>query len=149
MCLCGDVLPGQFRARSVLKRVATCLEIVALDVTGDICPGGKPKSAGKLERAHPPWQLQQSERVAVGLGHDAIADAVVESARDGPCQEGPRVLVAQAANLQLRQPVKLLSSLPRREHEADRLRKQPSGDERERACRSLIQPLRVVHYAQR
>jgi hypothetical protein len=121
---------------------------VALNVTGKVCPGGKPKSAGKLRCAHPPWQLQQRERVAVGLGYDTVADAVVESAGDGPCQEGPRVLVAQAPNLQLRQSAKLLSSLPRREHEPDRLRKQPSGHERERACRSLIQPLRVIHYAQ-
>jgi hypothetical protein len=84
----------------------------------------------------------------VGLRHDPVAHAVVQSARDGLRQESPRVLVAQAPNLQLRQPPKLLPSLPRGEHEPDRLGKQPSRDERERASRCLIQPLRVIQYAQ-
>jgi hypothetical protein len=63
------------------------------------------------------------------------------------CQSEQRtgVAVAHAAHLQLWDALKLLARLARREHHADRLRHQATGNEGQRQRGGLIQPLGVIH----
>jgi hypothetical protein len=58
-----------------------------------------------------------------------------------------RIGFSQALDHQLRQPRQLVAQNPDREHQADRLRGQPAGNEPNDLGRSLIQPLRVVDQA--
>ena len=80
------------------------------------------------------------------LGHDAIADALVERARHDRLEQHPRIVVSQPADDELRQPVEvpLAARLAHREDQPDRLRAQPARHERERLRRRRVEPLRVV-----
>ena len=106
----------------------------------------QPEPARQLGGRPAPRQLQQRERVAVRLGHDAIAHALVERARHHRLQQRPRIVVVQPADDELRQPVEgpLAGRLAHGEDQPDRLRAQPARHERERLRRRRVEPLRVV-----
>ena len=118
-------------------------------------PGSRPRAGSSKPpassaAAHAARQLQQGERVAAGLGDDAVADALVEPARDRPRQQRPRVLVVQARERQLRQAVELVLGCPAR---ARRTRSPPTrpaaAGRRSRAPgRGAVEPLRVVDEAE-
>ena len=61
---------------------------------------------------------------------------------------GPRVVVGQAADRQLRESRQLPAGLALREDERDRLRAQPPRDEGECLRRGAVEPLSVVDHAQ-
>ena len=62
-------------------------------------------------------------------------------------QQGTRIGSPQALDLQLGQPRQFVAQNPGREHHADRLRGQATGNEPKDLRRGLIQPLRVVDQA--
>ena len=64
---------------------------------------GKPEAARQLRRRQPPRQLEQRERIAAGLGDDAVAHLLVQPSPHGGRQQLPRVGVADAVDRQLRQ----------------------------------------------
>ena len=116
----------------------------------ELARAGQLEAAPQLGRAHPPRQLEQRERIAAGLGDDAVADAVVEPARDGSRQQGAGVLLREPRERQVGQAGERLprARLANREHDRHRLRQQPPRDEAEHLVRRVVEPLRVVHEAQ-
>jgi len=78
--------------------------------------------------------------------HDPISHALIESARDDRRQQGPRVLLGEPSERQLRQAhqLALVAGLANGEHDRHRLRQQPAGDEAEHLARDAVEPLRVV-----
>ena len=102
----------------------------------------------ELGRRQPARQLQQRERIPARLGDDPLEDPLVEPSRQAGLQQRPRIAMAQGPDVQLRQPAERGARLARREHDRDPLRQQAPGNERERACRRTIEPVRVVDEAQ-
>ena len=70
-------------------------------------------------------QLQQCQRVAFRLGHDAVPYPLIQPEPDDRAQQRARVLVAQPPDLEVRQPPKLLTWFACGEHQPDRLGQQP------------------------
>ena len=102
------------------------------------------EATGELRYRQSPRQLQQRERVATRLRNDAIADAVVEPKRDGRTQKRARVFVGEPEDLQVGEPPQIRRRDAGGEQEPDRLCVKPPCHKRERPCRHLVQPLRVV-----
>ena len=75
--------------RSISRRVVAgsaldAPQVVLLDLAGQVTVAGSPNPPASSAGLMPRGQLQQRERVAARLGDDAIADALVEPARDRP-----------------------------------------------------------------
>ena len=111
---------------------------------------GTAEARRQVGGAHVAWQLQQSERVASGLGNDPLTDVLVEPAGDHRRQQGARVLVVEPDQAQLRQACQLalLTRLPDREHDRDALGEQAACHESEHLGRDLVEPLEVVDETQ-
>ena len=62
---------------------------------------GLPEPARQLRGRQTPWQLQQCQGVAAGLGDDPVAHPLVQRAGDHRCKERPRIWVGQAVNQEL------------------------------------------------
>lgn len=125
------------------------LQVVVLETTGQTRRGRTGKAAGQLGFAQPSRQLQQPQRISPGLGHDPVANPLVQMTWDRGGQQRPRVLVGEPFDCQLRQTGKhpLAGRLPDREQEQHRLSQQPPSDEPEHLGRGVIQPLRVIDQA--
>jgi hypothetical protein len=107
-----------------------------------------PNPSSQLRRGQPSRQLEQCQRIAACFGDDPVAYALVELERHRRGQQGTGVSVAQAADLEPGHVLELVTRLARSEHESHTLCPQATGDEGERQCRGLIQPLRVIDDAQ-
>jgi hypothetical protein len=120
-----------------------------LDAAGQGLGVGTPEPARQLGRAQPPGQLQQRQRVAPGLGDDAIAHPLVESPRGHRVEQGPGVTVVQSPHHQLGETgqLVLVAGPAHHEHQGQRLGQQPAGHEAERLRRRPIEPLGVVDQA--
>ena len=94
-------------------------------------------------------QLQQSERVAASLGDDPVADLLIDQPREPGGQQRTGVVGIQPVEHELRQAAEYLAALARHEHDRDRLREQPAGDERQREGGFLVEPLRIVDRTQK
>lgn len=88
--------------------------------------------------------------IAARLGDDPVADALIEASRDDGLEEGPGVLVVQAAEQELRQAdeVAVVIRLPHREHERHVLREQPPGHETQDLARGAVKPVGVIDEAE-
>jgi len=108
------------------------------------------EATGEFRRAHAVWQLEEGERVAAGLGHDPVADVLVQPSGDGPIEQGARVLLTEPTEPDLRQTVERRHAgrLTHREHDRHRFSEQPPRDEAQDLSGDAIQPLRVVDQAQ-
>ena len=108
-----------------------------------------PEPTRQLRRRQPPRQLQQSQRVTAGLGHDPVPHPLVKPPRDRRIQQRTRIDNAQTPDHELRQPrqLGLVAWLTHREHHRDPLRQQPTRDKGQRLRGDPIQPLSVVHRA--
>ena len=106
------------------------------------------ESSRKLRRRQAAGELQQREGIPVCLGDDPVADPLVQPSRERRVQERTRVIVAEAAHLQLLKPYQFphLVGLTHREDQADRFRQQAAGDEGERQDGRLVQPLGVIDH---
>ncbi|MEU8141655.1 hypothetical protein [Nonomuraea sp. NPDC048901] len=93
-------------------------------------------------------QLQQGQRGSPGLGHEPVADVLIDLDVRHRGQQGVRVFRCQACDLELRQSEQVLGPLARTEDEGDRLREEPPGDEAEDLPRGPVHPLRVVDHAE-
>ena len=65
---------------------------------------GQPEASRELCRVAAARQLEQRQRVAGGLGDDAVADAIVQPAGDHGLEQRPRVVVRQTLHGELREP---------------------------------------------
>ena len=103
-----------------------------------------------MRRRQPPRQLQDRQRVATRLCHEPVADPLVEPAGDDGRKQGPRVLIREPAERQLRQAhqLTLVGLIADGEHERHRLGQQPPRDESEDLLRGDVEPLRVIDEAQ-
>ena len=115
-------------------------------------PGAGPGSqeaepARQLGRGHPPGQLKQRQRVALGLGHDQVPDPNVQRPAQRRVQQRPGLVVGQTLDVQFRQSGQRVARLAGREHHPDRVGGQPPGDEAQGLRRRLVQPLLVVDHA--
>jgi hypothetical protein len=106
------------------------------------------ESARELRGSQPAWELQQSKRVAAGLGNDALENGFVQPSREHGFQERPSIPAAQRIDRELRKAEQATSNAASRKREGDPLREQPTRDEGERCARCVIEPLRVVDDAQ-
>ena len=73
-------------------------QVVVLDMARDISGGDELEATRQLRGADAPRQLEQSERIAAGLGDDPVADAHVEQARHGARQQGTGFLLASPSS---------------------------------------------------
>ena len=80
-----------------LRQLTGALVVLLLEMAREVCRGQKLEAACQFSRAHAPWQVEQSERVAAGFRDDAVADAVVDPTRDGAHEQGARILLRQPA----------------------------------------------------
>jgi hypothetical protein len=80
-----------------LGQLSGALVVLLLEMAREVCRRKKLEAACQLSRAHAPWQVEQSERVAAGLCDDAVADAVVDPTRDGAHEQGARILLRKPA----------------------------------------------------
>jgi hypothetical protein len=138
-------LPGR-------RRQGAQLANEALLQAGGQGPGAVPPgigAEGQLGRCQRPRQLQQGQRIAVGLGQDAVPYPGIERAGHGRIQQHGRVVDGQTAHPELGQPGQfgLLVGLADGEDQAHRFRGEPSRHELQGLGRGLVQPLRVVHDA--
>ena len=120
-----------------------------LDPAGQLPAVGEPEAAGELGRRQPSRQLQQRERVAPRLGHDPVANLLVEPSRQHGLEEQAGIGVAETREHELRQAVELLhvTRVANREHHRHRLCVEPPRDERKDRDRLRVQPLDVVEQA--
>jgi hypothetical protein len=116
----------------------------------EVADPGQVEAACQLGSAHAARQLEQGERVAAGLGDDAITDALVQPTGDRPVEQGPRVLLGEPTERHLRKAVQRRcgGGLTGREHDRHRLGEQAPRDEPENLGRDAVQPLHVVDQAQ-
>ena len=115
-----------------------------LDARGQRHRRRQAEPARELRRRQPARQLQQSERIPARLGDDPIQHALIQPSRQDRLQQRPRITTPKGLDVELRQSCERVAQLTRREHERDLLRQQAAGDERERARRRTIEPLRVI-----
>ena len=135
-------------ARGLGKRVDAA-QVVVLEITRQVAGVGTREPAGQLGRAHPARQLEQRERIAACLGHDAVTDALVQRPRDDRCQQGAGVVVIEPCKVQLRQGGEIGTRLADGEDERHPLSHQPPGDEPEHLPRGAVEPLHVVDDAEK
>jgi hypothetical protein len=117
-----------------------------LDATGERGAAVQAEPAGEFVRRPAARELEQCERIAARLGDDPIAHALVERTCDDAFQQRLRIMVFQAMDDELRQPVEtpLARRLTDGEDEADRLGLQTAGHKRQRLRRRRVEPPRVV-----
>ena len=95
--------------------------------------------------------LDDGQGVATGLGDDALRHIRVERAVDRDREQLVCVLLRQAGDPEIRQPLQpgfRLRRLPDREQHPDPIGQQPAGHEAEDVGGLVVQPLRVVDHAQ-
>jgi hypothetical protein len=80
-----------------LRQLTGALVVLLLEMARKVCRRQELEAACQLSRAHAPWQVDQSERVAPGFGDDAVAHAIVDPTRDGAHEQGARILIRQPA----------------------------------------------------
>ena len=131
------------------RQVRQALLEPLLDAAGQRRPAVQPEPARQLGGCAAARQLQQRQRVAVRLGHDPIADALVERTRHHGLQQCVRITVLQPADEKFREPLemRLAGRLAHGEDQPDRLGPQTARHERERLRRRPVEPLRIVHDA--
>jgi hypothetical protein len=117
-----------------------------LDLARQRRPIGQPEPARELGRRPPARQLQQRQRVTVRLGHDAIAQPIVERAGDHRFQQLLGIDVIEPADDELGQPVQMPrgGGLTHAQQQRHGLGSQTTRHEGEHLCRRRIEPLRVV-----
>ena len=124
------------------------MDVALLDLAVNSATRRDTESTGEICGSPRTWQLDERQGISMTLRDDLIADGRIERTRHIPQQEGAGIAVDQAGYLQLGNVLKLSAGLARREHDADRLRQQATGDERQRQRRRLIEPLGVIDDAQ-
>ena len=132
----GDGKPGQAAPEALL------------DAPGQRDRHRQAEPAGQLGRAQPSWQLDQGERVAVGLGHDPVQHRPVEPVGKDGAKQCPGISAAKALEHQLREAPEVIRELSRPEHERHRLRRHAPGHEGKGLRRRSVEPLCVVDDAQ-
>ena len=119
-----------------------------LDLTGDRQHRRHAEPTGQLAGVEPLRPFDERERVAVRLGHDAVAHPFVEGDVEDGAEQRLRVTFTETSHEHLRELGEARGVVADREHEGDVVRQQPPGDERERVRGGAIEPLRVVDDAQ-
>lgn len=111
---------------------------------------GLGESARHPGKSGGPGKFHQRERIAARLGQDAVPHPLVQRGADRRGQQRARILFAEPLKRTAGQLVQLgqAARLAHREHEGDRLGRDPAGQEGQRLGRRLIQPLCVVDDAQ-
>jgi hypothetical protein len=137
-------LPG--RGRQLLDPPCEGL----LDPVGDGRHVRQAKSGGQLRRLQAPGQLEQGERVSVGLGDDPVAHPSVEPARDDRGEQLAGVPGGQALDAELGEALELRrrAGLTDRDENGDGLRVQPARSDCQHLGRRLVEPLGVLDDAQ-
>jgi hypothetical protein len=138
----------QQQAPGVIRKPLELPDEALLDVPREVLRAEEAEATGQLGRRQPLWQLEQRERIPARLGDDPVADLRIQREPHRRVQQRAGVLVAQAVHHELGKVLELLDRLARGEHDPDRLRQQATGDEGERQCRRVIEPLRVIDCAQ-
>jgi hypothetical protein len=105
---------------------------------------GQAEASRELGRRQPARQLDQGKRIATRLLEDPVQHVLVQRDRQDGLQQRPRIATTQRLDTQLRQAHERVAQRSCREHQRNLLRQQAAGDERQRARRLAIEPLRVV-----
>ncbi len=110
----------------------------------------EPEAARQVRRRQGAGQLEDGQRIAARLRDEAVANAVVEPAREDGREEGVGVLLGEPSEGELRQAheLALVARLAHGEDDGHGLRQQPSRDEAQDLARDGIEPLGVVDEAQ-
>ena len=136
------------QAPTIRRDARESLGEVFLDPSGQRDRCGQPEPTGELGRRHAARQLQQRERIAVRLDDDPVEHPLIDASRQDGLQQDPCITPSQGTDVDLGEAGKRVASLAGREHERDLLGEQPAREERQRASRRIVQPLRVVDHAE-
>ena len=93
-------------------------------------------------------ELEQRERVSVGLGEEAFTHGPVEAADDDRVEQRARVGAREPAEVQGGKTAELCKVFAAREHERDSVGAEAASDERERLRRLGVEPLCVIDDAE-
>ena len=109
----------------------------------------QPEPAGQLLGCQLGCHLQQHQRSASRLGHDPVANLLVERAADDRLQQRPRLLIGQALDRERGEAfhVLVVTALANGENNGDGLFPEAPGGELESLGRGPVKPLRLVHDA--
>ena len=110
---------------------------------------GHAEATGQLAGAHLSRQLEQPQRVPPRLGHDPVANLLVELTGYGGGEQRSRVVLGEPLERQARQGGKqlLVARFPDGEQQQDRLGQQPPAHESQDLARRLVEPLGIVDEA--
>ena len=147
----GRVGGGQQRqSLRLVRQCADAPEVAGLDLPLHVTTVEKSEAARQLCCAHASRELQQRQRVAAGLGDDAVPHVVVESTRDDGREQGPRVLLWEPLQRHLRQSGErpVVAVIAHGDHDRHRLGEQPTRHETEDLAGGAVEPLPVVDQAQ-
>ncbi len=111
---------------------------------------GKTEALHDRSRLPPARELEQCERVAIGLHEDPIPHSCVERGGYGRIEQLAGLVAGQSLDRQLGQPLELVPALrlAQREHDPHSFRQESSRNECERLRGDSVEPLRVVDDAQ-
>jgi hypothetical protein len=112
-------------------------------------PRGGRRSRRPARGAHLARQFEQPQRVPLRLGHDAVANLLVELTGYGGRKKRSRVFVGESLERQARQGGKQLvvARFSDRIQQQDRLRQEAPADESQDLARRFIEPLGIVDEA--
>jgi hypothetical protein len=139
---------NQQQTAGVLRQFLQLPDEALLDPPRDTLRLCHPEAARKLSSCQPPWQLEQRQRIALGLRNDPVAHPLIQAESHRRAQQVSSVAIRQAPNLEFGHLTKLLTRVTRCKHQHDRLRQQAPGDECKRQRGLVIEPLRIVHDAE-
>ena len=108
---------------------------------------GRPNPPASSAGVSPRGSSSSASGLPAGLGDDQVADPRVQRPGQRRVQQRPRVIVPQPVDFQLGQPGQLRARLAGREHQPDRVGRQPPRREPQRLRRGPVQPLLVVDQA--
>ncbi|SKL06087.1 Uncharacterised protein [Mycobacteroides abscessus subsp. massiliense] len=140
---------GQQERLGVRGKLVNSPEESLLDLPRQSTAVRPPETAGQLFGGHIPGQFQQCQRVALRLGHDAVANAFIEEPWNDRVQQRAGVGRTQAAHGEFGQPGEFaIDAIAYREQHGDRFAAQTPGDKGQGLQGDPVKPLRVVDHAQ-
>ena len=134
------------RARARGEGIEPVAELI-LEAGGNGCSAREPEAARQISRGQPAEQFKQRERVAVGLGDDAVTDSGIKRSRENRIEQRPRVGLGQAVDAELVESREFLEGGTAGEEQPDRIGPQPAPDKCEYLHRSPVEPVQIINEA--
>jgi hypothetical protein len=137
---------GEQEQLGVARQQRRSAQEAALDASAQRAGAGYGKASRELVRRHSSRQLEQRQRVAVGLLDDPVAHVLIKRRMHSHGQQVVGIRLFESGQRQRGKARELAHSglLTKRDDDGDSLGRQPPSDERDRLQGRVVQPLRVI-----